>query len=267
MDEFSRSNRNLWNEWAHVNAASDLYRLEEFKAGEIKLSDLERGEVGDVDGKSLLHLQCHFGMDTLSWARLGAQVTGVDFSDHAIAMADRLAKEMNIPARFVCSDIYALDEVLQEQFDIVFTSYGVLGWLSDIPRWAKIAADRVKPDGFFYIAEFHPFAMVLDDEASSYRLRYPYFEKEVMAFDVQGSYADRNAKVATKVEYGWNHTLGEIVTSLVDAGLTIEFLHEFPFSVYEQLPYLKPDGMGLWQQADQPAMMPLMFSLKAWKRA
>lgn len=266
MDQYSQSNRNLWNEWAYVNAASDLYRLDEFKEGAIKLNALERGEVGDVAGKLLLHLQCHFGMDTLSWARLGAEVTGVDFSDEAVAMAKRLAGELNIPARFLCSDIYALDEVLHEQFDIVYTSYGVLNWLPDIPRWAKIAADRVKPGGFFYIAEFHPFAMVLDDEAENYRLRYPYFEKEVMTFDVQGSYADRSAKVETKKEYGWNHTMGEIVTSLIDAGLTLEFLHEFPFSVYEQLPYLKPDEAGLWRQAGEPAMMPLMFSLKAWKR-
>lgn len=265
MDEFSRSNRNLWNEWVHINAASDLYRLDEFKAGGIKLNDLERREVGEVNGKSLLHLQCHFGMDTLSWARLGAEVTGVDYSEDAIAKAVQLARELKIAARFFCSDIYALDEVVQEQFDIVYTSYGVLNWLPDIPRWAKIAADRVKPGGFFYIAEFHPFAMVLDDEADSYRLRYPYFEKEVMAFDVQGSYADRNANVETKKEYGWNHTLGEIVTSLIEAGLTLEFLHEFPFSVYEQLPYLKPDDAGLWRQEGDPAMMPLMFSLRAKK--
>lgn len=267
MDEYSRSNRELWNEWVHINAASELYRLEEFKAGAIKLNDLERSEVGEVAGKTLLHLQCHFGMDTLSWARLGAQVTGIDFSDEAIAMARQLSSELQIPARFLCSDIYRLDEILKEQFDIVYTSYGVLGWLADIPRWAKIAADRVKPGGFFYIAEIHPFAMVLDDEADAYRLRYPYFDKNVMAFDVQGSYADRNAKTKTKVEYGWNHTLGEIVTSLIDAGLTIEFLHEFPYSVYEQLPYLKPDEKGLWHPAEDPAMLPLMFSLKAGKRA
>jgi 2-polyprenyl-3-methyl-5-hydroxy-6-metoxy-1,4-benzoquinol methylase len=265
MDEYSRSNRNLWNEWAHVNAASDLYRLDEFKTGVVTLNDLERSEVGDVAGKSMLHLQCHFGMDTLSWARLGAKVTGVDFSEEAIDMARQLADEMNLPARFLCSDIYALDEVLQEQFDIVYTSYGVLNWLSDIPRWAKIAADHVKPFGIFYIAEFHPFAMVMDDEADSYCLRYPYFEKNVLSFKVQGSYADRHAKLNTMVEYGWNHTLGEIVTSLIEAGLTIEFLHEFPFSVYEQLPFLIADK-GRWAPPEDPAMLPLMFSLRASKR-
>lgn len=266
MDEFSRSNRSLWNEWARIHAASDFYHLDDFKSGAITLNDLERGEVGPVAGKSLLHLQCHFGLDTLSWARLGANVTGVDFSNEAITLADQLAQALNIPARFLCSDIYALDDLLQEQFDIVYTSYGVLSWLPDIPRWAKIAADRVKPGGFFYIAEFHPFSWVLDDEAQEYRLRYPYFNRDVMAFQVQGSYADRAAKVETRVEYGWNHTLGEIITSLIDAGLTLEFLHEFPFSVYEQLPYLKPDDQGLWRQNDEPAMMPLIFSLKAWKR-
>lgn len=266
MDEYSQSNRKLWNEWVHVNAASDLYRLDEFKAGAIKLNALEKEEVGAVAGKTLLHLQCHFGMDTLSWARLGAQVTGVDFSDEAIALAQALAAELKLPARFICSDLYDLDQVLQEQFDVVYTSYGVLGWLPDIPRWAKIVAARVKPGGFFYIAEFHPFALVLDEAAAEYKVRYPYFEKEAMAFPVEGSYANRDAQVESSVEYGWNHTLGEIVSSLIDAGLQIEFLHEVPFSVYQQLPFLCPDEQGLWRAPEAVPMLPLMFSLRAGKK-
>ena len=160
--------------------------------------------MGDVAGKTLLHLQCHFGMDTLSWARLGAQVTGVDFSDEAIRLAQSLSQELNLPARFICSDLYELDSVLQEQFDVVYTSYGVLAWLPDIPSWARIAAARVKPGGFFYIAEFHPFAQVMDDGAEEYRVFYPYFAKDVMTFEVKGSYAEREAQVESKNEYGWN---------------------------------------------------------------
>lgn len=265
MDEYLRANRALWNEWAHINAASEFYHLEEFKSGGIRLNNIELQEVGDVAGKSLLHLQCHFGLDTLSWARLGAQVTGVDFSEEAIHLAQNLAGELHLPARFLCTDLYNLDTVLAEQFDVVFTSYGVLNWLPDIPRWAKIVADRVKQGGFFYIIEFHPFSMVLDDEADQYRLRYPYFMKDAMAFQVQGSYADRNASVQASIEYGWNHTLAEIITSLIDAGLTLEFLHEYPFTVYQQLPYLQADDQGLWQQTAEPAMAPLLFSLRAYK--
>jgi SAM-dependent methyltransferase len=267
MDEYSRSNRKLWDEWVPLHAASDFYHLDAFKAGVNVLNDLELGEVGPVAGKTLLHMQCHFGMDTLSWARLGAQVTGVDFSGEAIALAEQLAGEVNLPARFICSDIYALDEAVPEQFDIVYTSYGVLSWLPDIPRWAKLAAGHVKPGGFFYIAEFHPFAMVMDDEAPEYRLRYPYFDKNVMEFKVQGSYANRYGRVNTPIEYDWNHTLGEIVTSLIDAGLQIEFLHEHPFTVYEQLPFLKPVENNLWRPPEDPAMLPLMFSLRARKCA
>ena len=265
MDEYSCSNRKLWDEWVPLHAASAFYHLDAFKAGANVLNDLELGEVGPVAGKSLLHLQCHFGMDTLSWARLGAHVTGVDYSEEAIALANQLASEVNLPGRFICSDIYALDDALQEQFDIVYTSYGVLSWLPDIPRWAKLAANHVKPGGIFYIAEFHPFAMVLDDEAGEYRLCTPYFEKNVMEFKVQGSYANRRGEVKTPVEYGWNHTLGEIVSSLIDAGLALEFLHEHPFTVYEQLSFLKPDGKGLWRPPEEPAMLPLMFSLRAKK--
>ncbi len=265
MDEFTRANRNVWNEWTHINARSDLYRLEAFKAGEIKLNSLERDEVGDVSGKTLLHLQCHFGMDTLSWARLGALVTGVDFSEDAIALAKRLSEELKIPARFICSDIYALDEVLQEQFDIVYTSYGVLCWLPDIRRWAKIVADRVRPGGFFYIAEFHPFAQVFDETIDELIVRYPYFEKEMTKWQVEGSYADRDAYVESNFEYEWNHTLGEIVTALIEAGLTIDFLHEWPYSVYNQFPFLQPDGKGKWNPPETPSMIPYMFSLRAHK--
>jgi len=177
-----------------------------------------------------------------------------------------LAARCNLDARFICSNLYDLPQHLMGQYDIVFTSYGVLAWLPDIPRWAKIAASYVKPGGFFYIAEFHPFAMVFDDYATDLRYRYPYFDKEAMHFDVEGSYADREAKIQSKEEIGWNHTLSEIINGLIDNGLQIEFLHEFPFSVYQQLPSLVPDGHGhyIFPEGKQP--IPLMFSLKASKR-
>ena len=261
---YMQENKKMWDEYVAINSHSQLYDLNSFRQGVNKLNQLERSEVGDVKGKTLLHLQCHFGMDTLSWARLGAQVTGMDYSDEGIELAQKLSSELNIPARFLCCNLYDLPATLDGQFDIVYTSYGVLCWLPDIKRWAEIAASYVKPGGFLYIAEFHPFALVFDDEAEELKYRYPYFEK-LMSFDIAGSYADRGAMVSAKRDYEWNHTMGEIVTALIDAGLRIEFLHEHPFTVYEQLPWLVPDGSGLWRFPEGAEPIPLMFSLRASK--
>ena len=156
MDKQLQVNRRNWNERTPVHAASDFYDVEGFKAGRITLRDLERREVGEVSGKTLLHLQCHFGLDTMSWARLGAKPTGVDFSDAAIDLARSLNDELGLGVRFIHSNIYDLPGVLDEQFDIVFTSYGVLCWLPDLDDWARVASNHLKPGGVFYIAEFHP---------------------------------------------------------------------------------------------------------------
>ena len=156
MDERLKANLDAWNQMARIHAGSRGYRLAEFKAGQNVLKPIELREVGDVRGKSLLHMQCHFGLDTMSWARMGAKVTGVDFSDEAIKLARSISGELKIPARFVQSNIYDAPDVVHEQFDIVFTSYGALCWLPDITRWAQVAASFVKPGGFFYMAEFHP---------------------------------------------------------------------------------------------------------------
>lgn len=265
IEKYLQTNKAMWNEYVGINSHSAMYNLDAFRQGANMLNSVERDEVGDVKGKTLLHLQCHFGMDTLSWARLGAQVTGMDFSDEGIKLAKKLSEDLSIPGRFVCCDLYDLPQALPaETFDIVFTSYGALCWLPDIKRWAEIAASYVKPGGFLYIAEFHPFALVFDDESEELRFRYPYYEK-MMSFDVEGSYADRNAQVSVKRDYEWNHTMGEIVTGLIDAGLRIEYLHEYPFSVYGQLAMLRPDGKGYWHFPDGAKPIPLMYSLKASK--
>ena len=177
MDDYKKANLALWNEWAHLHAGSAFYDVEGFKAGKTSLNPLEMEELGNVAGKTLLHLQCHFGLDSLSWARLGASVTGVDFSDQAIALARSLSQEVGLEAEFVCSDIYELPQVLAGQFDIVYTSYGVLAWLPDLKNWAAVIAHFLKPGGVFFIAEFHPFAMVFDNSetATGLRIQYPYF--------------------------------------------------------------------------------------------
>ena len=264
MDEFLSANRALWDELALINARSKFYDVDQFKAGARSLHPLELEELGEVRGRSVLHLQCHFGLDTLSWARLGAQVTGVDFSSQAIALARRLSQECQIPARFIESNLYDLPDILDERFDIVYTSYGVLTWLPDLPGWAQIVAHFLKPGGVFYIAEFHPTAMLFDETADALRLKYPYFSEQPVVCEVQGSYADRQAEVKQPVSYEWVYPLGQVVTSLISAGLQLEFLHEFPFTVYQALPFLEQGADGYWHLPGNDAdKLPLMFSIKA----
>jgi SAM-dependent methyltransferase len=265
VDEYLTANQALWDEWVKINSASKLYDLESFKAGRCSLKALELEEVGDVQGKSLLHLQCHFGMDSLSWARRGAKVTGVDFSPQGIHLAQALSAELSIPARFLCCNLYDLPEQLDEQFDVVFTSYGALTWLPDRRRWAQIAARYVKPGGIFYIAEFHPFAMVFDDFASSPQVKYPYFDDGVIACDVQGSYADRSAETKSKHSYEWAYPLGEVVSELIAAGLRIQFLHEWPFTCNPMFPFLVESEKGLWRMPEGMKSLPLQFSIRAQK--
>jgi SAM-dependent methyltransferase len=268
VDEFVEANRRLWNEWAHINAASEFYDVEGFKRGGTRLRPYEIEEVGDVAGKDLLHLQCHIGLDTLSWARLGANVTGADFSSEAIELARKLATELDLPARFVCADLPDLPSKLRGDFDIVYTSRGVLGWLPDLADWAGVAAHFVRPGGFLYVTEAHPLLWTFDDdeEVRELRFRYSYFGGEPLAFPTQGSYADRTAQVREPMEYGWNHSLGEIVTLLAEAGLRVEFLRELPF-VDWPVPFLVQRDDGTWRLPEGQPELPLFFSLKARKPA
>jgi SAM-dependent methyltransferase len=271
MDEALRRNRELWDAWTPIHVASTFYDVPSFRSGErpIRLADYEREEVGSVEGKTLLHLQCHFGLDTLSWARLGATVTGADFSDVAIAAARALATDLGLAASFVASDLYGLPDVLDERFDVVYTSRGVLGWLPDIAEWGRVAAHFVRPGGFVYVTEIHPVAQVFEDEGvapGELRLAYPFWSHiQPLRFDVKGSYADPDAPTEGLVEYGWDHSLGEIVTALTEAGLRLEFLHEFDF-VEWPVEFLVQGDDGRWRLPDgSKGALPLFFSLKATK--
>jgi SAM-dependent methyltransferase len=271
VDEALRRNHELWDAWTKIHVASAFYDVASFRSGErpIRLADYEREEVGRVEGRTLLHLQCHFGLDTLSWARLGATVTGVDFSEEAIGAARGLAAELGLAATFVTSDLYRLPDVLDEQFDIVYTSGGVLGWLPDIAHWGRVAAHFVRPGGFLYMTEIHPVAEVFEDEGvepGELRLAYPYWSHpEPIRFDVKGSYADPEAPTEGLVGYGWDHSLGEILTSLADAGLRLEFLHEFDFVLWP-VGFLVEGEDGRWRlPAGSKGNLPLFFSLKATK--
>ena len=265
MDTYFAQNRELWNESTPIHVRSPFYDVGGFKAGRTSLKSVELAEVGDVEGKRLLHLQCHFGMDTLSWARLGATVTGVDFSDAAIAQAKALSAELGIPADFICGNIYDLPGLLKGKFDIVFTSYGVLCWLPDLPRWAGIIAHHLKPGGFFYIVEGHPFTHVFDNSRNATELKVAdsYFHKsEPTRWEPEGDYAEPDA-VVTHPSYEWTHSIGDVLNALIGASLRIDFLHEFPVSCYKWAPFAKPDGNGWWRvEGDR---VPLLFSVKATK--
>ena len=172
---YYQNNQNAWNQKTAIHQKSDFYNLPAFKNGKSSLMKTELEELGDVKGKSILHLQCHFGMDSLSWARRGAQVTGVDFSTEAIALARSLNDELGLDARFIRSNIYDLPNVLEGEFDIVFTSYGVLCWLGDLPAWAALVSRYLKSGGTFYMVEFHPAAMMFEFESGKMGIEYSYF--------------------------------------------------------------------------------------------
>jgi SAM-dependent methyltransferase len=265
MDRYLEANLKLWDEITPIHAQSEQYDVAGFKAGKNTLKSVELKEVGEVSGKSLLHLQCHFGMDTLSWARLGAKATGVDYSTEAIELARSLSRETGINAQFILSDIYELQGKIQEKFDIVFTSYGIIYWLPDLKRWAEIIAHFLKPGGFFYIVEIHPFLTIFDnsEKAVDYKVTNSYFYRtEPVTWEPEGDYTDRSAKVVNP-SFEWTHSLGDVISALTGAGLKIEYLHEFPLSPYRWSPFTVKDDDGWWRVKGDK--VPLIFSIKAGK--
>lgn len=263
------SNRQRWDALVPLHVKSRFYSVDEFRKGKTSLQSVELTEVGSVRGKDLLHLQCHFGMDTLSWARMGARVTGVDFAPEAIRMAKSLSKELGIPARFVCSDIYEMPGRLKGKFDVVFTSYGILCWLPDLPGWGRVVARYLRPGGTFHLVESHPFAQLLDDEGDVPRLsaRGRYFgDGDPDTYTGRCSYAD--GKLDRKMtSYEWPYTVSKVVNALTEAGLHLEFLHEFPFEVWKRYPWFVRGKDGYWHSRKRGVAYPLIFSLKATKPA
>lgn len=263
VGSYTETNRSLWDGWTGIHAEAAFYDVEGFKRGASSLKSVELEEVGAVEGRTLLHLQCHFGLDTLSWARRGATVTGVDFSERAIALARDLSHQLDIPARFVCSDVLELD--LGERFDVVFTSYGAICWLGDLARWARAIADHLAPGGAFHMVEFHPLATALDDDGRT--LRFPYARSgDPDRHEERGSYAEPDAPFS-HASYQWYHGIGDVVSALLAAGLRIEQLREHPFSSYGCFPFLERVGPDRWEIRDGPRDVPLMFSLQARRDA
>lgn len=266
MDDYMNTNRDLWDKLAKIHYDSEFYDVKGFLEGKQTLDPIEVEELPDLRGKSLLHLMCHFGMDTLSLARLGATVTGVDFSSEAIELATSLSETAGIDARFVCANVYDAAKVLKDQFDVVFTSGGVLVWLPDLEKWAEVISSCLKPGGFFYMREFHPVSYIFDNEAGQLRIQNPYFQgEEPLEFEDEGTYADREAKTGKMKSYEWNHPISRIINSLAAAGLRIDFFNEFNYTTYQALAFLVETGDGRWYLPENKNALPMMFSIKATK--
>jgi SAM-dependent methyltransferase len=229
MNESTAVNQRLWDELAPLHAASAHYDVDSFLAGTNTLGKLETGEVGSVAGKRLVHLMCHFGLDTLSWARLGAHVTGLDFSAEAVRIARELADRTGVDATFVCADVLSAADAVDARFDIVFMSKGVMMWIEDLSTWAAVCARLLEPGGVFYLLDSHPLANAV--AGGSY---FPTPEPTVVVAD--GSYAVSNAGLKHQESREWSHSLGDVVTALAQAGIRIEFVHEFPASEAERFP-------------------------------
>jgi len=257
-------NKETWNKKVEIHSKSEFYNVDEFLKGKSSLNNFEIKELGDVKGKSILHLQCHFGQDTLSLARLGAECTGIDLSNEGIKKAKDLNKQLGLNVNFIESNLYDVPKNVDGAFDIVFSSYGVIGWLPDLKTWAEIIASKLKKGGFFYLIEFHPIVWMFTYLESPPKLVYPYQYKEVIYEEYKGTYTNNDADIISK-EYGWNHGLGEVITSLTDAGLHIEFLHEFEKSPYNSFPEMNKTDDGMYVLKENQRMFPLLYSLKATK--
>ncbi|GLF95958.1 class I SAM-dependent methyltransferase [Streptomyces yaizuensis] len=267
--DWREANRSNWDERVPIHVASDFYDVKAFREGRDFLRDFEVAEVGDVTGRTLLHLQCHFGQDTLSWARRGAaRVVGLDFSAPAVAAARALAADVGLGpdrAAFVAADVYDAPAAVPEpSYDIVYTGTGALNWLPDVDRWARTAASLVAPGGFLYLAEFHPLTDALDDETGS-RVVHDYFSRDPWIDDEPLTYTDAGpgTAITSSRTVEWQHPIGDVVSALCAAGLRLEFLHEHDTSVFARFDDLVQTGEQRYRFPEGRPRIPLMYSLKA----
>lgn len=259
-ENYQELNRKSWNMRTEAHLKSDFYDNPGFIAGRNSLNAIELDLLGDVRGKSVLHLQCHFGQDTISFTRLGAKATGVDLSDAAIDAARTLAKETQADTEFVCCDIYDLPQHLDGKFDIVFTSYGTIGWLPDLTRWAEVVRHFLKPEGQLLLVEFHPFVWAFDNDFTT--IGYDYFNRAAIHEVENGTYAERDAPI--QIEYvSWNHPISEVVNALLEVGLRIEGFHEYDYSPYDCFSHTVEDEPGKFRIEKFGNRLPMVYACDA----
>lgn len=266
-------NRANWDERVGVHLKAPGYDLAPLRAGHGRLNAIEEAELGDVRGLEVLHLQCHFGADTLSLAQRGARVTGLDFSEPAIAAARGFADELGLAdrARFICADLYEAPSAVgrAEAFDLVYVTWGATCWLPDIKRWAEIVAQFLKPGGRLYYADGHPSAYVFDNETKlpdgmpGYFA--PYFQRAPLVMDDGFDYADPDARLVNATNVSWMHSLSSILGGLLEAGLSLDWLHEHAQVPWQMFHILVKRDDGDWHWPDRP-WLPLALSLQASRR-
>lgn len=262
MKNYLQTNKQLWNNKTEVHVNSEFYDNENFIKGKSSLNSIELELLGDVKDKSILHLQCHFGQDTISLSRLGAKTVGVDLSDKAIETAKDLAGKTKTSAEFICCDVYDLPNHLNQQFDIVYTSYGTIGWLPDLDKWAKIINQSLKPGGQLVFVEFHPVVWMFDYDFN--KIEYSYFNVEPIVEIEEGTYANKDANIKQE-SVCWNHDLAEVLNSLIKNGLTINCFNEYnysPYNCFNKTTEVAPNQYRIQHLGDK---IPMVFGLVATK--
>lgn len=254
------ANRKLWNARVPHHLSSAMYDVPGFVAGKGTLSAMELELLGPVEGKQVLHLQCHFGQDSLSLARMGAQVTGLDISDVALSEARKLADQCGLQAEWVLSNVVEHQPRLDGRFDIVFTSFGTIGWLPDLAPWAANIKRYLKPGGRFVFVEFHPVVWMFDNDFRS--VAYSYFNREAIVEEEEGSYADRTANIKLP-SYGWNHDLGEVLSALLAEGLRIDTFKEYDGSPHNSFARTVQGADGLFRIEGMEGRIPMVYALSA----
>ena len=262
MDNYLEVNKKSWNTRLASHLESEFYDVKGFIEGKSSLNEIELALLGDIKGKRILHLQCHFGQDSISLSRMGAEVVGIDLSDKAIEKAKELAATTGTTARFVCSDVYNLPNVLDETFDIVFTSYGTISWLPDLDKWSGVISHFLKPGGRFVFAEFHPVVWMFDDDVKE--ITYHYHNTGALMEEEEGTYADKNAAIKEKCIF-WNHGIGEVVNSLIGSGLSINTLNEYDYSPYPFVSNCKAYEKGKYRITHFGNKIPLVYAIEARK--
>lgn len=262
MENYLKLNKESWNNRVDEHYQSDFYAVSNFIQGKTSLKSIELDLLGDIKDQKILHLQCHFGQDSISLSRLGAKVTGVDFSDKAIETAQKLAKECDTDTEFICSDVYELPNILDEKFDIVFTSYGTIGWLPDIDKWAKVISHFLLPKGKLIFVEFHPVVWMFDDAFEE--VGYSYFNDQAIVETNEGTYADTASTTKHKT-ISWNHPLSEVFTGLIDNGLDISNFKEYNYSPYNCFQNTEEFAPGKFRIQHLENNIPMVYSLVAIK--
>ena len=256
--DYIKKNKAFWDDRTGYHVKSEFYDQDSFLKGRSSLNPIELDLLGDVRGKSILHLQCHFGQDSMSLARMGAQVTGVDLSDKAIEYARNFAEELDLDVDFVCCNVYDLPKHLNREFDIVFTSYGTIVWLPDLTQWADLIGNYLKPGGRFVMAEFHPFMWMFDDDFKG--IKYPYDSKEPIIETTSESYASEGqGKVVEEVT--WNHSLSSVMQNLLDQGLLLDRFQEYEYSPYNCVAHMEGVGENRWIVKPLGSNFPLVYGL------